>query len=167
MTKKKLLSLFLLVGFGLIFFFRKETTSTVSENKAVSITTPTISADRKVIDQKMKPIDRSPASTSYVNTPSPDWEKKLVTSLKTQGGNSLKEIKVQKENSLVWLKDENPLLVESVIVTLINHQEMESSFRALVDSQTGKVLESWDRSIADPANVRDGLRIKLDSRYSN
>jgi hypothetical protein len=170
MTKKKLFGIFILAGLGIFFFVNKEDPKSAGQDKEShgTLVTVTENPNRAVIDQNRKPTERTPASASYINKPSPEWEKRLETSLKAQGGNSLKEIKIQKENSLVWMRDENPLLVESVVITLINQKDMESSFRALVDSQTGKVLESWDQTIFDPTKVRDEtFRIKLDPRYTN
>lgn len=170
MTKKKLFGIFILVGLGIFFFVNKEEPKSASQDKEShgTLVTVTENPNRAVIDQNRNPTDRTPASASYINKPSPEWEKRLETSLKAQGGNSLKEIIIQKEKSLVWMRDENPLLVESVVITLINQKDMESSFRALVDSQTGKVLESWDQTIFDPTKVRDEtFRIKLDPRYTN
>ncbi len=169
MTKNKKNVLFLFVALTSLFYFKQETSPSLSENKSrdVSGSLNEKTVIRQVIDQHRKPIERTPASTSYVNKPSPKWQKRLETSLKAQGGSGLKEIKIQKESSLVWMRDENPILVESVIVTLTSHKKMQSSFRALVDSQTGKVLESWDQTIFDPANVRDGFHLKLDPRYTN
>lgn len=164
MTNKKLFGLFFVAGLGIFFFYKKEAPHTVKKETVQAVIPQPV---RRGIDQNRKPLDRIPASTSYLNTPSPDWEKHLETSLKAQAGSSLKNIKIQKEKSLVWMRDENPLHVESVIITMTTTQEVQSSFRALVDSQSGKVLESWDRSIFDPANVRGGFRIKLDPRYSN
>ncbi len=160
----------MLAGLGLFFFFNRENPKTVDQDQEShsTLVTVTENPNRTVIDQNRNPTNRTPASVSYINKPSPEWEKRLETSLKAQGGNSLKEIKIQKENSLVWMRDENPLLVESVVITLINQKDMESSFRALVDSQTGKVLESWDQTIFDPTKVREEtFRIKLDPRYTN
>jgi hypothetical protein len=91
----------------------------------------------------------------------------LELSLKAQGGENLKEIKIEREKSLIWIKDEQALMVESVLVSLTNQQDSHSSFRALVDSQTGKILESWDRTLFDPATSKEGFRFKLDPRYSN
>jgi hypothetical protein len=169
MTKNKKIALFLFVAITPLLFLKKEAQNSMNEkdDRDSSISTNAKSIARKVIDQNRKPIERTPASSSYVNRPSPEWKKRLEISLKAQAGNSLKAIKIQKESSLVWMRDENPILVESVIVTLTNHQKMQSSFRALVDSQTGKVLESWDQTIFDPANVRDGFHLKLDPRYTN
>ena len=159
----------MVLSFALFFFVKKEGQNQIGENHPANtrIQAVKITGESKFIDKNRKPMDRIPASTSYVNTPSASWEKQLKTSLAAQGGSSLKDIKIKKEKSLVWMRDENPLHVESVIVTLTNKQDVEASFRALVDSQTGKVLESWDQSVFDPANVRGSFRIKLDPRYSN
>lgn len=110
---------------------------------------------------------RSPASANYVNTPSPVWKEHLISSLKEQAGDSLKDVQVKKERSLIWNYDSVPLSAEAVVVTVKNHQGEVTSFRAIVDSQTGRILESWDRPISDPADVRAGFHIKLDERYSN
>ena len=169
MTKNKKIALFLFVALTPLLFLKKEAQNPMNEKspRHSSVSRDEKNIAREVIDQNRKPLERTPASSSYVNKPSPEWKKRLETSLKAQAGNSLKSMKIQKESSLVWMRDENPILVESVIVTLTNHQKVQSSFRALVDSQTGKVLESWDQTIFDPANVRDGFHLKLDPRYTN
>ena len=110
---------------------------------------------------------RVPAGVSYVNTPAIDWEEKLESKLKEQAGDSLKEITIVKERSLIWMRDKNPLHVEAVRISMTNQQDVQASFRALVDSQTGKVLESYDQTIFDPADVRAEYRINLDQRNAN
>ena len=126
---------------------------------------PKVEIKRNFIDAQKNPLPRPEGPVKYVNTPSPDWEQRLIDQFKNQAGQALGEIKIELENSLVWMRDGNPLLVESVRIKLKNIQGEETSFRALVDSQTGKVLETWDRSISDPANVREEFRFKLDPRY--
>jgi hypothetical protein len=169
MTKNKKIVSLMVVSFALLFFVKKAEQNHVVDNRPANAPLLTVKAtsESKFIDKNRRPIDRLPASTSYVNTPSVNWEKHLRTSLAAQGGSGLKDIKIKKEKSLVWMRDENPLHVESVVVTLTNKQNVEASFRALVDSQTGKVIESWDQSVFDPANVRGSFRIKLDPRYTN
>jgi hypothetical protein len=166
MTKHKKLPLFILAVIGL-FMLADKSQDVVETKKVTHKPAVTVIPAPKVIQHDKKPVARVPASVGYINTPSADWKERLETSLRAQSGDSLKSIKIQKENSMVWMKDGNPIHVESVIITLTSQQAAESSFRAMVDSQTGKVLESWDRTISDPANVRGGFRIKLDPRYSN
>jgi hypothetical protein len=96
---------------------------------------------------------------------SPHWEEELTEQLKSQGGSSLKEVKVKKIDSVIWKQHNLTLQAESVIVSLKNKQGEEVSFRAMVDSQTGKILESWDRPVVDPLNPREGFGLKLDPRY--
>lgn len=171
MTKKRvglLLIAFVMLGF---YFFRDTQQSPSSQVVSVSPSSvknkETSVPTRKVIDHKKDPLTRLPASVSYANKPSSRWQKKLETNLRAQASDNLKQVWIKKENSLVWTRDDNALMVESVVVRLTNKQDEESSFRALVDSETGKILETWDRSISDPANVRGGFRFKLDPRYSN
>lgn len=169
MTNKKRYALLFVFILATVFMNRNPESTMKSHTKDSGAKTQSAPNDsqRLVIDKNHRPIKRLPASVSYVNTPSLDWEKRLETSLKVQGGSELKEIKIKKEKSLVWMRDENPLMVESVVVTLTNQQDVASSFRALVDSQTGKVLESWDRTVFEPAPGAEESRFKLDSRYSN
>ncbi|MBA2406041.1 MAG: hypothetical protein H0V66_14795 [Bdellovibrionales bacterium] len=167
MTKKKYIALIVLCTIAFLIYQRESSISVNNKNDTGPIMLIKPVAERAYIDLNRKPIARVPASSNYVNTPSPDWEKRLQSKLKHQAGDSLKEITIKKERSLVWMRDQNPLLVESVMITMTNQQDVESSFRALVDSQTGKVLESWDQSIFDPANVREGFRVELDPRYTN
>jgi hypothetical protein len=173
MTKKRvaILSLTLLILIG--WMLRQKTEVSETEVAAVAPSPMPLHEvfaqfeARAIIDQKRQPVLRLPASVSYINKPSPDWENKLQANLRQQGGASLKQINVRQERSLIWLRDENALLVESVVISLKNHQDVESSFRALIDTQTGKVLETWDRTIFDPIDKTAELRFKLDPRYSN
>lgn len=165
---KKILSVFAIVAVVMVyFFFRKEHPLSVSSPVSIQKTVEATSSPVKVLQEKTVAPVRKPASTGYVNAPSPDWEDKLTTSLKAQAGNTLKELKIVTNKSLIWTRDDVPLHVQSVTVSMTNQQDVQSSFSALVDSQTGKILETWNQSIFDPANVREGFRFKLDPRYSN
>jgi hypothetical protein len=172
MTKQRLTLLIcsLLVVAGLFLWGQKPMVQPHPTVKTTKKSTPTAVVnikDREIIDQIKAPLNRRPASLNYINHPSQDWEKKLTQLLKAQGGTSLKELEIKKERSLVWVRDENALLVESVVVSMKNNQDVSSSFRALVDSQTGKVLETWDRTVFDPMDKSAEFRFKLDPHYSN
>ena len=101
------------------------------------------------------------------NNVSEDWEEKLVESLKIQGGEAVKEIEIKKVASFVWVQNDIGINVESVIVTVKGKDAKESLFKAMVDSETGKILETWDRPIEDPVNPKKAFRLKLDPRYFN
>ncbi len=164
MIKKKYFVL--IISFAIILFLlwkkdgslvKNSIVDQIKEGKVDSIKTP------YKTDLKKKAIHEPKA---FVNVPSKNWEQKLKQSLRAQAGDSQLSIEIKKEKSIIWTKDENPLKVESVVVKLTNRQNVQSSFRALVDPQTGKVLESWDQTIFDPANVKENFSFKLDSRYN-
>jgi hypothetical protein len=101
------------------------------------------------------------------NPESADWEEKLVEALKIQGGENVEKIEIKKVASLVWAQNDAGINVESVIVTVKGKDKKEAMFKALVDSQTGKILETWDRPIQDPTNPKKGYRLKVDPRNYN
>lgn len=99
------------------------------------------------------------------NVVSPKWEDGLRKSLSLQGGNSLKSISVQKNESLIWVQDGGALNVESVTVKLKDFSDRETSFRAMVDSSNGKIIQTWDQPIIDDYHRNEESGIKLDPRY--
>jgi hypothetical protein len=170
MIKKKHLAVAFILGFGFLFLFKKDGTvdyALVPVLKPATQKSISATNQRLIIDQDQKPMARVPASVNYLNSPAVDWEEKLESKLKEQAGDSLKEITIVKERSLIWMRDQNPLHVEAVRISMTNQQDVQASFRALVDSQTGKVLESYDQTIFDPADVRAEYRINLDQRNAN
>ncbi len=157
------------------FYFREEPSSvktkTLTEpplplqTKAMKIPLP-VQDGRKILG--VKPPENRPMKRIQVsNSISSDWEKKLKTSLLAQGGSAIKDINIKKVESLIWVQDQHALNVESVVIELKNDKDEESSFRAMIDSQTGKILETWDRPVTDPMNPKENTGLKLDPRYFN
>ncbi len=99
------------------------------------------------------------------NRVSPEWREKLESALRLQGGSEVKELLIDKVDSFIWAHGGIALNVESVIVRLKNLKDEQTSFRVLVDAQTGKILKNWDQPVIDPANPRDAFRIKVDPSY--
>jgi hypothetical protein len=99
------------------------------------------------------------------NKPTDNWEKSVEEALRTQAGEGIKEIIMKSVDSFVWTENGIALFVESVIVTIKNSRNEETTFRVMVDSQTGKILKNWDQPIYDPVNPRDNFKIKIDPRY--
>jgi len=64
----------------------------------------------------------------------------------------------------LWGKKIN---AQSYIVTLKNDVNATTTFRVLVDAQSGKLMESWDQPIYDPVNPRNNFKVKIDPRYHN
>jgi hypothetical protein len=122
---------------------------------------------RKVIGLPPGKEKESLSKIQLSNRPSTEWDEKLEKTIRSQGGDGVKDVQLKSVDSFIWTQDGQSLFVESVIVTLKKPNNEEISFRVLVDSQTGKILKNWDQPIFDPANPRDNFKIKIDPRYHN
>lgn len=100
------------------------------------------------------------------NQDSSEWRENLEETLRKQSDHSLKNITFKTVDSFVWAHEGVVLFVESLIVTITNENNENTTFRVLVDSQTGKILQNWDRPVYDPANPRDQFKIQIDPRYA-
>jgi hypothetical protein len=157
MTKRRLLLIVTLVSLGALLIFvliprQKVEVSfpaqnspglqpTIDESKALAL--------RRHINEARKTIPLAQQNNQYANVASPVWEQQLVDSLKLQMGETFGAVKIEKLDSLVYEKDNVALLVESVVIRLTNNLGEESSFSALVDSQSGRILETWNQSISE------------------
>ncbi|GEM_PF-6909043 len=117
---------------------------------------------RVVIGKVTEEQKKNPQIINPPNTPSPNWEKDLTKSLANLGGEEVKNIAVKKIASVIWMKNEGGMNAESVIITLTNKDGAESTFRAMIDSATGRILQTWDRTIFEPAGRRDRHELTLD-----
>jgi len=88
-----------------------------------------------------------------LNKINPDW--------KTILGNDL--LRFQEEDTKVMIKEEFPVIkvqngkglyLEQVIVTYVFKNGNFSSFHALVDSDTGFVTETWDRTVHEKVKAK-------------
>lgn len=174
MTRKtKLLIFNLIIVIGMIIYFRYKAQSPVSGTLPAR-NLPRIDPQTLTIDGK-KVLGLPPAKDAVTqlkdlkiaNKVSPQWKPNLEKSLKAQGGESVKEINIRKVDSFVWNHDGVALFVESVVVTLKNQKNEETSFKALVDAQNGKILKNWDQPIYDPLHPKDNFKVKIDPRYHN
>lgn len=104
---------------------------------------------------------------NVANNPSPNWTPALLKTLQKQGGKSIKDIQIRPVDSFILAQDNLALFVESVVVTITNEQNTQTTFRVLVDSQTGKILRNWDQPVIDPVNPRQNFRLKIDPRYQD
>jgi hypothetical protein len=82
------------------------------------------------------------------NSLNPDWKKIM--------GNDL--MRFQDEDTKLLVKEELPVIkiqdgkgtyLEQVIITYLSKDGERNSFKALVDSDTGAVVETWDRTIQE------------------
>jgi hypothetical protein len=175
MTKRNLILIFsgVIVLGAIIFFSRKGNLPIKNASQSSSPEVPIIDPQKLTIDGK-KVLGLPPGNEKsqiqqlkIANKISPDWQPNLEKSLRAQGGDNVKEIVIKKVDSFVWNQDGIALFVESVIVTVKNQKNEETSFKALVDAQNGKILKNWDQPIFDPLHPKDNFKVRIDPRYHN
>lgn len=110
--------------------------------------------DRVVIGEVTEEQRQRPETIKAPNSPSPIWEKELQKTLVSMGGETIENVSIKKVASVIWMKNYGGINAESVIITLRNKEGAESTFRALVDSASGRILETWDRTIFEPVGHR-------------
>ena len=82
----------------------------------------------------------------FINEENPDWKEELSRKLlDTLDENPT--LKVIKEKSLIKILGKKAQYIEQAIVIIEYENGKENSFRALIDSETGKIIRSWDRTI--------------------
>ncbi len=153
------------------YYFRSQNSvppadAPLSDKQIPRLNTESIEEDTSDIPTSINPLEKS-ENAQAVNVVSPEWQAKLENTLRTQGGDSVKDIEIKKVDSRVWTQDGVSLNVESVIVTIKNHLNQTTTFRLLVDAQNGKILNNWDQPIIEYADPTRQPRIKVDPRYHN
>lgn len=94
-----------------------------------------------------------------VNMPNPDWKEVM--------GNDL--MRFQDEETKLLVKEEVPVIkiqdgkgryLEQVTITYLTKDGDRNSFKALVDSDSGSIVETWDRTIHEKAHKKSsGMRM--------
>lgn len=126
----------------------------------------------------LKPGFRGPASVPQITASkvnvhtskglsSPVWKEQLEKNLMLQGGGNLKSIVIEKVDSFEWKMGNVPVQVDSLVVKLEHKKGYRSSFRAIVDSSNGKILQTWDHPVNDNFDSKSKADIKIDARYHN
>lgn len=95
---------------------------------------------------------------------SPRWKKSLEKSLMVQAGGNLKKADIEMVDSFDWKIGKANIKVDSIVVKLEHKKGHRSSFRAIVDASSGKILQTWDHPVIDNFTGKDA-GITLDPRY--
>jgi hypothetical protein len=170
MTKRQFLFLILAIAFGamgayLLFSSKQESKTVEKPEQGIPLKSSATKIDgRKVLNLppgdeketiaklKVRPIEES------------DWEDGLKKNLRAQGGAGI-EIRLTKLESFMWAINDTAIPVESVKIELEDKGGRTSKFNALIDSNSGKILQTWNQPIVDPVNPREVPGVKIDPRY--
>jgi hypothetical protein len=167
MTKKKYLSSIVvsLSLLGCLFYWNRKSQQ-LDVNQSTHSPPVTLQADKISGPQLAFKEIKKGEKSFFVNKPQINWKKNLEKSLRELGGDRIKDVEIKHEKSFVWNRDDQPLKVESVMITLTDKKDSQSHFRAMIEPQTGKILETWDKTIFEPVDKKEDFRFKLDPRYS-
>lgn len=157
--------------FGLIFFLFIAVALLLKEDSVKEATiTHKISAEHiKAIEDKgiSEVIEETSDSAQTTDLPVKDepWEENVKVQLKRQAMDDNVEVNIIKESALFWEEMGTSIEANTIKVQLRTPAGETTSFRALIDSNTGKVLRTWDRPVLDPINPRERSGIRINSRY--
>lgn len=101
--------------------------------------TPTV-VKRKMIGSS-EDVDFTP-----LNNVSEQWKPNLLKNLFSFQAKDTKVL-VKHSNSYLMIKDNKGRYLEEIIVTYINSDGRVNGFTALVDSETGKIIRTWNKII--------------------
>ena len=90
-----------------------------------------------------------PDKISFLNEPRKDWKEIMGQDIMRFLRPETK-IFVKKEKSLTLLKRNGGLHVEQVYVKMISPEGRQYGYQAFVDSETGKVIKTWNQTIHEP-----------------
>ena len=149
---------------GLFLFLKEKGPPTISEEKKNKFEKPKKNTLRNVASTGAVSPSQ-PQAMAPINRRTDQWEKNLEKTLSVHGGTDLKDINIQKISSFIWKQHNLLLNVESVLIKIANQKGEQTSFKAIVDAQTGKILQTWDQPVFDHVNPRENFGIKLDPRH--
>lgn len=64
------------------------------------------------------------------------------------------KVVIEEEKELVLIKRKETRLVQQVVITYLNEIGRQSSYRAFIDSESGAVIQTWDRVIHEDIRVK-------------
>lgn len=92
-----------------------------------------------------------------VNSINPDWKDIMGHDLMRFQPTDTK-LMVKEEVPVIKIVDGHGRYLEQVTITYLQKNGNRSSFKALVDSDTGSIVETWDRTVQEPIRKpRGGL----------
>ena len=95
-------------------------------------------------NQEDKKFDKK--KYKFSNTKNEDWEIELKNRL-LDSLDDKPELTIKKERSLIKILKDKARYIEQAQIIIDHEDGRQDSFRALIDSESGKIIRSWDRTI--------------------
>jgi hypothetical protein len=119
--------------------------------KVASVVNPqtklfTLREERVLTGENIEKYKDESVELSMVNKISPDWKETLGKDLLKFQAEDTKII-IKDELQLIKIQDDKGQYLEQVVITFLLKNGDQNSFRALINSETGAVIDTWDRTI--------------------
>lgn len=119
-------------------------TENVGDNKNINFL---YREDRVLIGgNEIKNYQDEKLGLEMINTPNKNWKEFLGNEL-IRFQNEETKVMIKKEHSIIKIQNTKGQYLEQVMITYLLKNGRFNSFRALIDSETGSVLETWDKTI--------------------
>lgn len=126
-------------------------TTSAELKKAQLRTVASIKNEKKVIERTilgeigdkkdLKKID-------FINKINPDWKKNLAKIL-LEGGQKDDRVLIKRNIGIIEVDNLKGRYLEQVVVTYISDNHEQNSFNALVDSESGQIIKTWNKTITE------------------
>lgn len=127
-----------------------EATDNKSAGRAIASVNPfkgfLVRNNRILMGEGGQKFDDENTELKMINTVSADWKESLGNGLMRFQPEDTK-LMVKEEVSVIKVFGDKGRYLEQVTITYLKKFGNRSSFRALVDSETGAIVETWDRTV--------------------
>ncbi|MBT6324708.1 MAG: hypothetical protein HOJ35_01965 [Bdellovibrionales bacterium] len=106
---------------------------------------------RRIIGKKAKKYSDPTTELTMRNSKSNNWKKKMVKDLFRFQKKSTK-LMIKHEEEVLMVYGKKGRLAELVVINYHNADGSNNSYRALIDSQTGLVINTWDFMVKENFN---------------
>ena len=147
-----------LISFGVLRYSSQDKfnkTSDTSKSKQTSPKTKRVPAatkaklglkkigDRIIIGDKVQKTN----DIKYINETNPEWQTAYTKKLLRLGkGKKISQLNVEHQKSMVEVKRKSARNLEHVRVSYLDENGNPFSFEALIDSETGSMVRSWNQT---------------------
>ena len=107
-------------------------------------TIPKVNKEKKIFNQSDKAFDKN--KYQFSNKKNEEWELELRNILLDSLDNKPK-LTIKREKSLIKILKDKARYIEQAQIIIDHEDGRQDSFRALIDSESGRIIRSWDRTI--------------------
>jgi len=119
---------------------------------------------RKLIGLNARDFSDPNNDLVMINKVSKDWDKKLSRHYKRTVDKKI-DVKIEKLDSMIVVQRNGGRYSEHVLVTLTKPNGEISSFNAHIDSETGAIIQTWNRVRRHHYGEGSEFALKLPSAY--